>query len=612
MCSLLLKVPGAFHMNHACKKEAGQLNSFIHRLLVLSEHPHLPRASRSHLKDIIENLNAVVSSQIQLKYRSQTKLPTIELPPSVTIARHSIVVLLGAPGCGKSTLGNALKMLNKVDVFLDTGARLKDRGELDRCYSLPTVSRRAFMSSEARLLLQRQLDAYMSSDGEFPFMTTFVKQPEDAYTLLQLVNAASCTHSTQFSVQTVFTTSGFAHGDYSAPLVTSLLHCPKRRTDLGRLQRQKWVANNAAIVEVFAELNGTVPHFRILPTPVSNRTRRRLKTTSVNWGERTRSFHRATEVPLVLNSHLRSKLKADLKLALDTADVLPRVPASFVCTQNQVEWLCYPSRYRVSPKVLGTRCFLFHHEEGVFLFNRGGSISQARLDYQNSSAWFPIGSVLDGILVPRRHMQGWHGKDSLVFAAFDMLSNGQRSISLWPYADRMAELRACLAVHAVEHSDHESCASNECAHPGSQAPLPSISVRLVESFDITPSRLAAILDYDSEFSCGFPEDGLVFTPTEMPYVFGPDSLLFTWQNKEDIRIDLEFSRDDFRPYGKERADELTALMLSMLDSYSLKFLGLDPPHPAEYGDLEGFVFSCVYRHERWLPVTLHCDRPSRF
>jgi hypothetical protein len=46
-------------------------------------------------------------------------------------------------------------------------------------------------------------------------------------------------------------------------------------------------------------------------------------------------------------------------------------------------------------------------------------------------------------------------------------------------------------------------------------------------------KLSALVTAE-DGSQDFLSDGLIFTPTALPYIFGADPLMFSWQSKQDL------------------------------------------------------------------------------
>ena len=146
--------------------------SFVRRIRVLCDacpdNQLLPPVKRK-LKSVLELLQNDPMSRTTVMPGNLIKFPDI------TAKSHTVIVLLGPPEVGKSTLGKHLLNNSKIDMFVDIGKRLRDRKEIERYNTVPTKSRFQIMFLEAKNLLWESLDAYMRTDGALPMMVTFVK-----------------------------------------------------------------------------------------------------------------------------------------------------------------------------------------------------------------------------------------------------------------------------------------------------------------------------------------------------------------------------------------------------------------------------------------------------
>jgi hypothetical protein len=157
-------------------------NMFLNRMRVLAEHSSLSADLRFYIKDIIELHAAADTSSFRMYLE-----PTIILNHSSTFKRHSVIVLLGAPGTGKSTLGRALHRARSIEAFVDIGHRLLQRGELLRYKKLPTPSRKQFLRGQAQMLIEKELSQYLRTSGELPLMITCIKETQDVYDLIAML-----------------------------------------------------------------------------------------------------------------------------------------------------------------------------------------------------------------------------------------------------------------------------------------------------------------------------------------------------------------------------------------------------------------------------------------
>lgn len=88
-----------------------------------------------------------------------------------------VVVLLGPPGCGKSTLGRALAKthLHTVHSVLNVGLELRKAGHLEHHFQHPTAAGRDELRKVAQELLEeacRDLQQRFASNRHAPLAST--------------------------------------------------------------------------------------------------------------------------------------------------------------------------------------------------------------------------------------------------------------------------------------------------------------------------------------------------------------------------------------------------------------------------------------------------------
>lgn len=170
---------------------------FVNRMLVLSEHSMISLELRCYIKDFIE-IHCMDARSLRLHLE-----PTILLNCSSTFKRHTVIVLLGAPGTGKSTLGRGLHRARCIESFVDIGQRLLQRGDLVRYEQLPIPSRKSHLRMQASGLLTQEISQYLRASGELPLILTCIKETQDVYDLIELVErfrekgGLSCTLNVQ-------------------------------------------------------------------------------------------------------------------------------------------------------------------------------------------------------------------------------------------------------------------------------------------------------------------------------------------------------------------------------------------------------------------------------
>ena len=117
---------------------------------------------------------------------------------------HTVILLLGAPGIGKSYFGKEMVKRSAASAFIDIGCRLKYRGDIERCTRLPFNKCREELKDEALKLLNDGLDTYMQTDGKLPLLVTFVKEPKDGYIFMDAVAASASRYGVQSVVNSWF------------------------------------------------------------------------------------------------------------------------------------------------------------------------------------------------------------------------------------------------------------------------------------------------------------------------------------------------------------------------------------------------------------------------
>ena len=157
-------------------------------MIILSQLPRLENKFRTILCDLVE-IFTLPETPIPGILHSHPHLKLSNIPKY--FEKHSVILLLGPPQIGKSTLGQHLVDEKVAEEFIDIELKLKNRGDLDYFKRLPTNSRKEAEHEFALELLNDSLDKYLRSDGNRPLIITFVKESKDAYAYLTAVRNAS-------------------------------------------------------------------------------------------------------------------------------------------------------------------------------------------------------------------------------------------------------------------------------------------------------------------------------------------------------------------------------------------------------------------------------------
>ena len=201
---------------------------------------------------------------------------------------------------------------------------------------------------------------------------------------------------------------------------------------------------------------------------------------------------------------------------------LPKLELPQLLTQEStLDWLTEPGRYVVSPKCDGERVLLIVQDGWIWLTSRTGK----------ERRWLLAAAATGGTtpLTDDTVMDGEYLASSNRFLAFDLLHLTGRVLLHLPRSIRLQQLQS-IGLPAAEAKPF----IRVHLQPGTDG----IAVHLFPSAPVSV-KLAEPLSTGSlnhALSCSaFPCDGLVFSPTELPY----GSLhVYKWQPHELIRADL--------------------------------------------------------------------------
>ena len=375
-----------------------------------------------------------------------------------------IILLIGAPGTGKSLIGQALRKhseLGKVSNFFSVGNHLREVGLVDDYDGAGTVSKRKEtmerMRHEARLMVEKEIEHI---EGGSILVLECVKDIHDAFGLMELLRA----HPEAKLLQVLYVSSpavgrallGVARIPRNASLARDKMRKVKER-------QEKWEANMRSILEFFTSLGVMTEVSDKATGPILARLGY-YDTTRVS-GE----WHSALKLPAVLSftplqpvvsdrlvtdrglidaALLEAEAMSGLRIFRGEAKFI--VPSTPVQSIDDARWVTSPGRYCVSRKCDGTRHVLIVGQEAALMLNRVGSV----YNYPISTS-LPANTVLDGELV-------WVGGKGF-FIAFDVISAGVEHARAWqlPLLDRVALMEGTLSLEEAEACEELKRAATE-------------------------------------------------------------------------------------------------------------------------------------------------------
>jgi len=407
-----------------------------------------------------------------------------------------VVLLFGAPGAGKSTVGRYLAQEHGC-AFFSAGDYLRELGML----LSPTLTNddlKAACASALRARLQ----------GVGLFFLEFVKDIDDAYALMTLLRECGAT-----LVQAIYLThvgdntlAGLRREQHDAPTDRKIAErTPKWRLNAGRLI--EFFASTGALT-VF-EWTFALLHFMGSWQSQPIRRVAHLKLFPLQW---------VVSPRLITDQHARDRILQTATAAAGLLELCMPVPRADVRTQADLDWVSQPERYTVSIKCDGTRHLLIVNAEGeAFLKNRLDFLYAYELDARPP----PPNTILDGELV-------WHKHGGGHFFVFDALMVGGERVWHLPLPQRLGALK-WMSTH-IPSVPYIGGMHRQRA-PVSDATLTPIRK---EHYTVAAFKQLA--------RPPFPQDGLIFTPVAMPYVF--PALLRKWQPPHQRGCDIQREKDD--------------------------------------------------------------------
>jgi len=413
----------------------------------------------------------------------------------------NVVLLIGAPGAGKSTLGNYLSRKHGCQ-FLSAGEWIREQGLLH-------VSD---LREKAAALLERTLS------GSGLLILEYAKDIDDAYILMKLLGKHGATLA-----QVVLVTDRTMSGRIGS-LLQEKMRVSSWNRDLERKVAErtpKWQANAGLMVEFFSSMG-------ILYTLVPQ-----------IWGKKSMTgMHPFIAAAESLDGPLDRLLPNGLALQRMDWMVSPRlvtdkaiveqvgheaaacaglkalkllVPHAVVRSDHDVKWVTSCGLYKISHKCDGTRYLLIVTEDGSHFFkNRAGFV----YSYPVSSK-LPNKTILDGELV-------W-GLTQGYFFAFDCVMFAGKRVWNLPLQERLEAMSGLTSDESLLPLQFTDQGLHRQRAPSEHAVVEVVAKRYFDSLpDSVPS---------------YPVDGLIFTPKSMPYVLA-GLLTYKWQPKTKRACDI--------------------------------------------------------------------------
>ena len=446
-----------------------------------------------------------------------------------------VVLLIGAPGAGKSTLGKYLAQEQGL-LFFSAGDWLREQGMLD------TKTTTTELRIEAAAQLRKTL---LSSHTDKPMLILeFVKDIEDAYALMEILHTTG-----SLLVDVVLIAGRTIRPTGRGSIEWTAREMQTYEYSLAKKYKErlpKWLANAGRLIEYFSSmqlLNLAVRYPESMAFFEQRQETKRkypqpsfflpseLRTGGLTsrYNNKRQSELRVAIQPVswaVSPQLVTDKTRSDEVLRAATARAgllrlsMP-VPCVSLQTADDVEWVSQPGRYAVAHKCDGTRYLLLVMEDGAVYFkNRIDFVYAYTLD----GATLPPNTILDGELV-------W-SENGGYFFVFDALLIDDRRLWNKPFDQRLD------AMHALTLDTDDQLPSDIAYDQNfnrQRMPSKHMTVKVVLKRHFTVQTL------DIASKCSFPCDGLVFTPMAMPYA--TPLLMRKWQPKNKRACDIQGSYD---------------------------------------------------------------------
>jgi adenylate kinase family enzyme len=380
-----------------------------------------------------------------------------------------IILLIGAPGAGKSLLGELLQKNTPTKVtFLSVGNRLREEGLVDDYFHCTASAaekgtKRADMRLAARIIIEKGIKELTAGST---LALECVKDIDDAFVLMDIIRS-----SPEARLKHVLYVS---HKDVGSELFREFKitvgAAVRREQERNVLERQgKWESNAQALIEFFTSMDIAIE----VSTQRFGAALAQLgyARNGASLSHRQRAWDREQHSlpPQLLFAPLEpvvsKRLIVDRKaidnalreaeeitgLAMFSSEAKFAVPSTAIKSTADAEWISWPGRYCVSRKCDGTRHLLIISGKGsALMLNRAG----AAYEYPITTP-LPAGAMLDGELV-------WIAGRGF-FIAFDILSAGAGHTRAWqlPLPDRIALLSQVLRLDEAEACDELHAAAAE-------------------------------------------------------------------------------------------------------------------------------------------------------
>eukprot|EP00798_Chlamydomonas_sp_ICE-L_P024616 gene24616-10237_t len=408
------------------------------------------------------------------------------------------VLLIGAPGSGKSVLGEAMRRANPSTAFISVGMQLRAEGLVDEYLDNPTEAGRLQMDQRAALILAQGLQ--QAAGKSSAVVLECVKDLEGANTLMEALQE----HGIPLQRVLYLSSPAFTVSHLLGKYYNSSVSKGRDRERRVEERQAKWSSQAGSLIESFSALGVLEEVYSTgMPTEeckkLTERGARqsgaldspgsstavptaeggmRLSGTLASLGYATGSLHAlqpecsglqalsiepVVSVVLVTSRAEKDEVLAAVAAATGLHDLLARlpVPLQSVNTLDDARWVGYPGRFAVSQKADGTRCLLIVTTSGKSYFiTRSGSVYAHPLSSSSSSGnstclLLPPDTVRDGELLwagPPGHRKGF-------FLAFDILSAGSSKFWHLLLQQRLFALEGVLQLEEANVSQllREAC-----------------------------------------------------------------------------------------------------------------------------------------------------------
>ncbi len=370
-----------------------------------------------------------------------------------------IILLIGAPGAGKSLLGETLQKYFPGKVtFLSVGNRLREDDYLHCTASAAEKgAKQERLRVAARVIIEKWIQQLAPGST---LALECVKDIDDAFLLMDILRS-----SPEAKLKQVLYVS---HQDVGSELFRefkiTIRAAIKREEERHVLERQgKWESNAQALIEFFTSMDIAIEVSTHRFGPIFAQLGYARNSASLSQEQRSwqrqqdRLPAQLTFTPLepVVSKRLIVDKKAIDRVLLKAQETTGlaifsseasrfAVPSTPIHSTTDAEWISWPGRYCVSRKCDGTRHLLivmdFSGKRSAMMLNRAGSAYEYPI-----TTPLPAGTVLDGELV-------WIAGKGF-FIAFDTISAGEgQRARAWqlPLQDRIALLSEDLRLEEAE------------------------------------------------------------------------------------------------------------------------------------------------------------------